>query len=565
MPAPFSVVDQLSDEDFLKLVKQSFSVFHIAVQLDAPSATKKVIERLETVSYEDKKHLANWKPKYEQMSLDELKKLLTQHTQWNPLFRKMGYPSSKGLQGFKRFLTENGIDFSHINGKAKVSNNPESYDHQIDEENVLDANDDKENALEDEENVSDEENASDENTKTDRITHIHVPKQLKDKLINESEGCCLCGHNNKRALTLDHIDGNHLNNTLSNFRILCANCHRKTDTYGSKNTAYLTENQKKDRELRRQILPRYPKTALSGDIFVYGKSLDGPRLLKRLVRDELLENKCNTCHLTEEEVLTVDHINGDHKDNRIENLQILCENCHRLTDTWGSRNTAYLTEEEKKDRELRSIDKYHFKRKKCPGCEQIIWAVSDNCVSCASANKARRTERPTLETLLKLLETNSYRKVGQDYGVTDNAIKKWIRAYGEIPPAKHGRINGLIKKPILPKIVPSVIPKISPQPVAITMKPIIPKIVSKPIVNDFKLETTNPLIEEIDILQKRLDSIINYIMEKSINIDYKQIEKDQELLSTNQSNNFLIREIDLLQNTVSALEKHIKVIDPIFV
>lgn len=32
--------------------------------------------------------------------------------------------------------------------------------------------------------------------------------------------------------------------------------------------------------------------------------------------------------------LQLDHVNGDHTDNRLENLRILCANCHSQTDTW---------------------------------------------------------------------------------------------------------------------------------------------------------------------------------------------------------------------------------------
>ena len=36
--------------------------------------------------------------------------------------------------------------------------------------------------------------------------------------------------------------------------------------------------------------------------------------------------------------LALDHVNGDPTDNRLENLRILCPNCHALTDTWCARN-----------------------------------------------------------------------------------------------------------------------------------------------------------------------------------------------------------------------------------
>jgi 5-methylcytosine-specific restriction endonuclease McrA len=32
------------------------------------------------------------------------------------------------------------------------------------------------------------------------------------------------------------------------------------------------------------------------------------------------------------------HINGDGLDNRLENLELLCANCHSQTDTYGGRN-----------------------------------------------------------------------------------------------------------------------------------------------------------------------------------------------------------------------------------
>jgi 5-methylcytosine-specific restriction endonuclease McrA len=60
---------------------------------------------------------------------------------------------------------------------------------------------------------------------------------------------------------------------------------------------------------------------------------NNPRLKERLIKEGLLENKCAICGNIGEWMgkaltLQLDHINGEHTDNRIENLRILCPNCH---------------------------------------------------------------------------------------------------------------------------------------------------------------------------------------------------------------------------------------------
>lgn len=69
--------------------------------------------------------------------------------------------------------------------------------------------------------------------------------------------------------------------------------------------------------------------------------LKGYLLRKRVVGSGLLVDACARCGITEwmgePAPLQMEHINGDPTDNRIENLTILCPNCHCLTPTWGRK------------------------------------------------------------------------------------------------------------------------------------------------------------------------------------------------------------------------------------
>lgn len=64
-------------------------------------------------------------------------------------------------------------------------------------------------------------------------------------------------------------------------------------------------------------------------------------LRRRLIAAGLKPPRCEECGLSEWRgrplPLHLDHVNGDHTDNRLENLRILCPNCHSLTGTWCRR------------------------------------------------------------------------------------------------------------------------------------------------------------------------------------------------------------------------------------
>ena len=143
------------------------------------------------------------------------------------------------------------------------------------------------------------------------------------------------------------------------------------------------------------------------------------RLKTRLYKAGKLEPKCAECGLGEEWngqpiSLHLDHINGAHNDHRIENLRILCPNCHSQTDTYCGKNAA----------------KPPRPKNKCKGCSEPIGDCSTHCMSCAGFLRSpTKIKWPEHEALVKMIEDSSYLAVGKKLNVSDNTVRKRIRNY----------------------------------------------------------------------------------------------------------------------------------------
>lgn len=134
----------------------------------------------------------------------------------------------------------------------------------------------------------------------------------------------------------------------------------------------------------------YKKIPLS-EICVQNSTYKSTSKLKiTLVKAKILEYKCSICELSEwlgkPISLQLDHINGINNDNRIENLRLLCPNCHSQTDTYAGK-------------------KLKKEKVKKPRPTKITW--------------------PKVEELEILLKTKSVLQISKDLRVSDNAVRKF--------------------------------------------------------------------------------------------------------------------------------------------
>lgn len=66
------------------------------------------------------------------------------------------------------------------------------------------------------------------------------------------------------------------------------------------------------------------------------------KLKNRLLKEGMLKYVCSCCKITTWQnkplSLELDHIDGDKYNHKLENLRLLCPNCHSQTDTYRGRN-----------------------------------------------------------------------------------------------------------------------------------------------------------------------------------------------------------------------------------
>jgi hypothetical protein len=165
------------------------------------------------------------------------------------------------------------------------------------------------------------------------------------------------------------------------------------------------------------------------EVLVAGSSYSRATLKIRLYECGLKARRCELCAQDENwrgarMGLILDHINGVPDDNRLENLRIVCPNCAATFDTHCARKNRVDRAERAC---LRCGTKFWPKRLTHRYCSRACGMRYER--SREPKPEARKVERPSYEQLQEDVRTMSMLAVGRKYGVSDSAVRKWIRWY----------------------------------------------------------------------------------------------------------------------------------------
>jgi len=174
---------------------------------------------------------------------------------------------------------------------------------------------------------------------------------------------------------------------------------------------------------------RAPK-ALS-EILVEGSTYARSNLKARLYDSGLKRPICELCGQGElwrgkPLGLILDHVNGVRDDNRLENLRIVCPNCAATFDTHCGRKNR-LEPVERACLLCGATFRAKYPRQRY--CSGACGTRAPRPSRGVPKPQLRRVERPPYDQLLREIAASSWSAVGRRYGVSDNAVRKWVRQY----------------------------------------------------------------------------------------------------------------------------------------
>lgn len=162
------------------------------------------------------------------------------------------------------------------------------------------------------------------------------------------------------------------------------------------------------------------------EIFCENSPISTSSLLLNIIKYNIKEYKCECCGniewLGKKIPLQTHHINGDNTDNRIENLQLLCPNCHAQTDNYCG-----------KGKRKKLLNKY--KTKICPICGNEHHSQNKFCSKECFENFKRKNYQKYRDNINKdiLIECfkkyKTFRQVGKYFNVSDKTIYKWCESF----------------------------------------------------------------------------------------------------------------------------------------
>lgn len=166
------------------------------------------------------------------------------------------------------------------------------------------------------------------------------------------------------------------------------------------------------------------------EVMVEGSTFNRGHLKKRLYEEGLKERRCELCGQGElwrgtRISLILDHVNGNGRDHRLENLRIVCPNCAATLATHCGRNVKMIDDrvcaECGNEFRPRQVDQRY--------CSLYCGQHHDRPHMRVPRPETRKVPRPTYEQLKADLSHMTWLAAGRKYGVSDNAVRKWMRWY----------------------------------------------------------------------------------------------------------------------------------------